>query len=392
MEIRPVEESEFDQYKRIISLAFGLTRERDESWPREEMDFSTTRALFVNKQMKAVMQILPFELWLGGAKVPMGGIGGVACAPESRRRGYVKKLIEHAPRDMRKKGFLLSCLYPFSYEFYRMFGWEHACDQKLYSFDPASLPLSPEPKSEMQPFSEKELPLVSRVYENFARTKSCSLVRDKKHWLQKVLKAGEYQLCSYLWKDSRGKVQGYIVYEIKSGDSGQEMRLRELVALSHEARCAIFRFLKSHDTQTRKVEFSAPADDLSPAYFPNLRVETKLVPDFAARVVDLKDALERKNYPADLKGTALFKITDPAAPWNSGTWSLSVNAGAGQVKKTRKNHDFACDIQTFTRIYCGYIDLLQAAELGKLEVTNPRKLPKIIPYFAAPTPYMNDYF
>ena len=393
MEIRPIRKSEFDELKKVMMQAFVLTKERVNRWFTEDMDLSITRALFVDGRMKSVLTIYPFQVWFNARKIPMGGFSGVASPPESRRKGYTRKLMEYSLKDMKEKDFPISFLYPFSFDFYRKFGWEHASDWKMYSFDPKDLAEMPASKGEMLPFSKKELQLTNQVYNEFSKTKTCSLVRDKKHWLERVMASYERDKYSYLWKDSRGKVQGYIIYEIiDHGDFKRTVKVRELVALKHEARCAIFSFLRNHDSQAQKIEFRAPIDDPSAAYFANPRIDIKIVPAFMARIVDLITALESKKYPKELKGEVVFELNDKLGSWNDGTFSLAIEEGKGHAKRTNKKPDFSCDIKTFSQIYCGYIDLIQAASVGKLAVKNNNKLDKINKLFSEATPYLNDFF
>jgi len=393
MEIRPIKKSEFDELKRISRQAFVLNEERINRWFTKDFDLSRTRALFVDGQMESVLEIIPFQVWFNDRKIPMGGISGVASPPESRRKGYVRKLMEYSLNDMKEKGFPISTLYPFSFDFYRKFGWEHASDWRVYSFDPKDLGKMPDPKGEMLQFSEKELDSVNQAYNEFSKTKTCSILRAKKHWLERVMTSYEREMYSYLWSDYRGKVQGYIIYEIiDHGDFKRTVKVRELVVLNHEARCAILSFLRNHDSQAQKIEFRAPLDDPSLSYFVNPRIDIKIVPSFMARIVDLIKALESKSYSKELRDEAVFELVDTKASWNNGIFSLTVEEGKGRAKITNKEPDFSCDIKTFSQIYCGYIDLIQAATLGKLEIKNTNKLDKINNLFPQAIPYLNDFF
>jgi predicted acetyltransferase len=214
MKIRPIKKSEFDELKRISKQAFVLNEERIDRWFTKDFDLSRTRALFVDGRMQSVLEIIPFQVWFNDKKMPMGGISGVASPPESRRKGYVRKLMEYSLKDMKERGFPISTLYPFSFDFYRKFGWEHASDWRVYSFDPKDLGEIPVPKGEMLRFSEKELKSVNHAYNEFSKTKTCSILREKKHWLERIMKSYEREMYSYLWRDYRGRVQGYIIYEI----------------------------------------------------------------------------------------------------------------------------------------------------------------------------------
>ena len=62
-----------------------------------------------------------------GQKVHIGGIGGVATRPDSRRRGYASIAIEAAVQTMRDHDaaqFALLFCEPHNFEFYRSRGWQ----------------------------------------------------------------------------------------------------------------------------------------------------------------------------------------------------------------------------------------------------------------------------
>lgn len=62
--------------------------------------------------MLSVLTNRRFELYVDGARIPMGGIAGVASPPEHRRRGNVGKLLVECLRETREQGMPLSGLTP----------------------------------------------------------------------------------------------------------------------------------------------------------------------------------------------------------------------------------------------------------------------------------------
>jgi predicted acetyltransferase len=110
------------------------------------------------------------------------------------------------------------------------------------------------------------------------------------------------------------------------------------------------------------------------------------------RIIDMKKAFEFKRYSPELKGEVVFKVEDQLAPWNDGTFSLVVEKGEARLNKTSKLYQFSCDIRTISQIYCGYLDLIQAANIGQLTIKNNTDLLKINKYFRESTPYMSDRF
>jgi predicted acetyltransferase len=50
------------------------------------------------------------------------------------------------------------------------------------------------------------------------------------------------------------------------------------------------------------------------------------------RIVDVQQALEGRGYNGD--GRLTFALSDDLCPWNTGTWELSAEGGAGRVKRS----------------------------------------------------------
>ncbi len=394
MDIRPVTRDEFDDYRQLFARSFFMTQERADSFAylEKDMDLSRTRVLFHNKRMMSLVQIIPFQVWFNDIKIPMGGLATLLTSPENRRQGYTRKMLEYSLKDMKENGFAISVLYARLLDLYRRFGWEVASKFEYYSFHPDHLAEMPDIKGEIIPFDEKQIELVNAVYDKFAKTKTCMVMRDEKHWIKRVL--GKY---SYLWKNSKHEIEGYITYDLTPTEGGWKADVRELITLTHEARCGIFAFLKKLLPQIVKITFKVPIDDLSFSYFSNFSnpapgVETKIGPGFMLRIIDLKKAFESKRYSPELKGHVVFRIEDQLAPWNDGTFNLMVENGEASLNKTSKLCQFSCDIRTISQIYCGYFDLIQAAQIGQLTIKDNTNLLKINNYFRESTPYMSDRF
>jgi predicted acetyltransferase len=126
MEIRNIRRKELNRFREIITQAFVLAPHQVEHYLGDDLDLSVTRAVFRDGQMKSALQLLPGKVWFNQKAIPMGRIAWVATPPEERRRGYVHHLMEHCIEEMRQRQFPISILFPFSFEYYRKFGYEHA--------------------------------------------------------------------------------------------------------------------------------------------------------------------------------------------------------------------------------------------------------------------------
>src|SRR2546421_6453380 len=122
MEIRVITAEHLEEYRHIVSHSFerGMACEMT----AEELEGTERFGVFEGGRLQASMRILPFEMFFGEERRPCGGIAGVACEPAARGRGYAGALLDRSLELMRERGQYLSSLWPFSFAYYRKFGWE----------------------------------------------------------------------------------------------------------------------------------------------------------------------------------------------------------------------------------------------------------------------------
>ena len=395
LEIRAIQSSEYDLFRQTVIDALFITESSIDRFTHltRDMDLSTTRALFIDGSMVSALRLIPFEVTFGNAAMPMAGISMVTTPPEHRKHGYMRYMIEAILHEMQERGFVISCLHTSSINLYRRFGWDVSSNILEYSLTPDQIAEQPKTDGRIVRFGIDGVEKVSRVYKTFAKTKTCEIVRDKDHWSRHVLLPDRH---CYLYENSRGEVEGYLIYEIVD-QSLPRIRsfgadVKEIIALSHEARCAMFTLMKGLLPQIQRIFFRVPSNDPCLYYFSNRRVEAKLLPGFMARIVDVKKAFEMRQYAPDVVGKVVFDVKDSILPSNHDRFILEVEGGKGHVKRTNKNAHFSCDINTLTQIFCGHLDLVQALGIGRILTSDVGQIATANRLFSGSTPYMHDWF
>lgn len=119
----------------LVQFAFQQRLTSDQLEQRKKTFRPEQQWGFFDEQGKllSVLGLLPLEAWFQGKKLALGGIGGVATWPEARRQGCVGRLLSHALETMRKNGQSVSMLHPFSFPFYKKYGYEQTIDRKKYT-------------------------------------------------------------------------------------------------------------------------------------------------------------------------------------------------------------------------------------------------------------------
>ena len=78
-----------------------------------------------------------------GSNITTLAIGGVGTAPEYRRNGCVRAMFEEILPKAKENGWAVSILHPFSFSYYRKFGYEKVSDHVLLSFPITALDFLP---------------------------------------------------------------------------------------------------------------------------------------------------------------------------------------------------------------------------------------------------------
>jgi predicted acetyltransferase len=395
LEIRAIRSNEYDLFRQTVIDALFITESSIDRFTHlsRDMDLSTTRALFIDGSMVSALCLIPFEVTFGNAAMPMAGISMVTTPPERRKHGYMRYMIEAILHEMQERGFVISCLHTSSINLYRRFGWDVSSNILEFSLTPDQIAEQPKTDGRIVRFGIDSVEKAARVYKTFAKTKNCEIVRDKDHWSRHVLLPDRH---CYLCENSRGEVEGYLIYEIFD-QSLPRIRsfgadAKEFIALSHEARCAMFTLMKGLLPQIQSIVFRVAPNDPCLYYFPNRRVEAKLLPGFMARIIDVKKAFEMKQYAPDVVGKVVFDVKDSILPSNHDRFMLEVEGGRGHVKRTKKNAHFSCDINTLSQIFCGHLDLVQALGIGKIVTPDIGKIATANRLFSELAPYMHDWF
>ncbi|NMP07507.1 GNAT family N-acetyltransferase [Paenibacillus polymyxa] len=358
MEIRQLQREEFEAAIGLSQYAFQFTMTpEDLEKAKKKFKPEQTWGIFDGPDLNAKLTLLPLQVYIHGQVFDMGGIAGVATWPEKRRGGMVSRLLTHALEEMKTAGQSLSFLHPFSFAFYRKFGWETYTEYKKYVIPidkfPAKLKTEGIVKRDIKNISE-----LDQVYQSYASRFNGTLVRDKAWWQERILNENYRTVVYYT---DAGDPQGYALYKIED----KQLNCDELVYENETARRALWTYFANHDSMITQGKFIyVPADDNLPFLLDDPRIQQETVPYFMGRIVDAVAFVER--YPFEQIGeeTSLtLHLTDRHAPWNEGVWRLTITTeGQGHLARVDTSNlsendtvaDLELGIQSLTTLMLGY--------------------------------------
>jgi predicted acetyltransferase len=366
VEIREYGPEEEERASYIGRQAFAHGSRGGSSWMADpNCPTLTSLGVYDEGGMQARLNIIHYQVHLGAdVVVPMGGIGGVACLPASRGKGYVGALLTVTLERMRDLGMAISSLYPFSWDFYHRYGWEWVGLTRNYSVPTRVLKPSAETEK-VRASTPADRAKIEACYTEFAKRYRGMLAREEKRWNDILKDTDENFTFTFLYEHD-GKPEAYLSYH---GGTGDETHLNEFIALTPRARRAMLGLLRRHEMQTRKFTWHSPGDDTLYHQLCHDDVETKLFPTTQGRIVDVQRALGAWKTTSEApQGGVNIKVADEHAPWNAGVWRVEIEAGQATVKRTDAPPNVSLSIQALSQAYYGTPTVAEIRDAEHIEV------------------------
>lgn len=355
----------------VAAIAFpNLTHEHwTDSFTMVTEVFGTRFLLIVEDEGQIVSTLIcqPMPVYVNGGLVSHASTGAVATIPEARNRGCAGVMMAECVRLLRKEKVSLSSLWPFSFEYYRKYGWEIGAEVRGYSA-PAEVFAKLGDASTTREAEDGDLQQVRRVYDGWAQGYNCLTQRSDVWWdrvvpFRMLPKEAEQGTIVHL---TRGKIDGYAAYRINDGEQ-KSATVLELAFMQAEHRRDMLARLAAIVPEGI-ISFNAPRDDLFMQEIPNPRlIKAGLNASFQLRVTDPPRALECLEIEEDVSGRITFSITDPVFKegWEFG---IAVDGGEVELTKPDRNRALEMDVMTFARLYSGYLSPFDAVDLGKVKL------------------------
>ncbi|MDR1563663.1 MAG: GNAT family N-acetyltransferase [Oscillospiraceae bacterium] len=371
----------------VQSIESNPPSSADEHWQERYVAFDDAG------KMISTMAVIPLTAYFDGHEVPINGIGDVATLPNYRRGGAIRQSFVLALADMYERGDVFSYLYPFSYYFYRKFGYETACETVWWRIPLAGIPKYGtshtfemyEPNSDISAFEE--------AYKLFAEPINLMLKRDEVLWKRRVTGFSPYNSnqWSFVCRDATGAPKGYFIYQAETLHSKKHMVLRDFAFADYNALCAMLELLASFASQYEFADIPLPPHISLTCLSPELHYEhlaRKLSFIGMLRVVNIEKALRLAKFKGS--GRAVIAVEDASLPQNTGVYAISFGGGETEVELTEEAPDLETDIQNFSRLLIGGLDLAATELIPKIKINgNIENLEKI---FYRKKLWINDYF
>lgn len=389
MEINFVSEIYKESIKHVLNYCFHGAPNIGEFFIKEIYTPENCLGCFDEDRLVGLLYIYPYDMYFNKDIVAMGGIGVVSTLPEYRHYHCASNMLVKSLEIMKDRGYAFSALAPFSYSFYRKYGWELGFSSKKYIIPIEELKGLGTGKGQFRPLTLEDRDNIGQVYKTSIAKYNGAIDRDRENWEFRLKEIGKNRNYGYGYSRRGNELDGYIFFTMNGG----VFHVHEMIYDSLETKLELLRFIYNHSAQVKEVNWQVPLDDNTMLLLQNPRIEQKIEPGMMIRVVDVVEVLKSYKYPDLYKGSFTINVTDQWAPWNNGTFRVAIEQGGVVVSKTDDTAaDISCNIDAFSQFILGYIGLGEAIELGKATVHNLQVIDELKTIFNEHVTYMTDNF
>lgn len=307
---------------------------------------ATARGAYATTQRASALPadhpVATFTEWtgslnIGRALVDVHQISDVTVRPTHRRRGLLRRLMTDSLTHAHGMGLPIAALTASEATIYGRFGFGPAVfvEQVELRVD-GDFRLTTGLRGTVELLDPAHLDdVTTSVFERFHRLQTGSIARfPADHGLHlgaidETRREPDDRLRAAAHWDDEGTIDGYVTWV--AGEQSGEVRVKDFITCTEEARLALWHFLGSLDLiRTVHAHGMRVGDPLPWSLADRRRYRTKAVSDFIwLRVLDTPAVLMARDYVHD--GAVALRVLDPLG-FAEGCWRLEVRDGAASVE------------------------------------------------------------
>lgn len=380
---------------RMVAFSGAMHADLDDVEPEDGVPDDHRLVAVDQGRVVGHLGVWPFRQSFGGRPVPMGGVAGATVAHHLRGRGVGSRLLAAGLDLMAERGLVLSSLYPSLPLPYRRWGWEVAGDhvrRRLLLRDLLALPPRPDDVV-LRPYVDDDLAAVVAVHDAVTRTEPGGLVAGRR-WLRRAFRTDPDDPEFAVVAERDGEVVGASLAAKESTTApgmAFDLQVMRLFGVDWPVELALWHDLAGHHSVAEWATVnSRPADPLLfalPRALPGPDPSSHV---WMSRLVDAPAAVAARGWPAVRAGVP-FALRDPRVPANDGHFVLEARDGEAALVPGGPGR-VGVDIGTLSALWTGFVTPDAMARMGRLPGADPTDVEVLAALFAAPTPYLRDYF
>lgn len=335
--------------------------------------------------------------WYGGRSVPCAGVSGVGIDPAYRGSGACKALLIETLRELARERLPMASLYASTQRLYRSVGFEQSGTRIQYSVPMSALDssLRGDKKLRNYPVTRVRNPdphLLDKVTNSRGQRGNGCLKRTPGLWERIIEPIGGDSTTTYLLGDPAAP-EGFITLMLRKRSTGHPAPLvaSDWVAETPSALKRMLLLIQDHRSMCDPFVWHGGPQDPILLSASEQACEMKEPLWTLNRIVTLPTAFEQRGYPKGLSTELHFGIRDDFIPENSGSWTVRIEDGRGQVTQGGPG-SIKCTIDALVPLYTSMFGCSQLASMGRIHCEDPAQVAAADLAFSGPAPWTAETF
>jgi predicted acetyltransferase len=353
----------------------------------DELGHGNFRVLLDGGNVAGGLAVYPAAQYFGGQVIPSALIAAVAVDVSQRGRGYGLRLMQEVLQECADAGYVLSTLYPEVFGIYLATGYGPGGHRVCWAAPPAAFATCAG-RDTLQEIDDSAWSGMARLYHERALGENGLLLRHPV--LVKRLLDIEPATCVLQGARGSSGLEAYLIGELDKEGDAPCLHLRDWHWTTKVGFTRSCRWLA---TQTGLQEIRWMGGPVDPAARllggPGLRVVSH--ERWLLRLLDARQALLNRIWPAEVNGTVAFSILDPLLAENATPFAIRLEQGAPELVSPVGHDCIEGDVSSISSLYTGMLSASALADCGR--ITGPRRVLELLDKaFAGTDPWMVDYF
>lgn len=294
---------------------------------------------FSNDTLAAQLIDREYQSYFGGAAVSTAGIASVNVAAESRGQGALTHLFAKALPEAKRRGAVISTLFPTAPGIYRRFGYEVIADYVTVSVPTSVLAgVASAQGVTTRRATAADVEDVREIYDRWAIEQNGPLTRrgvsfpaDPQTYLDGFTGVT-------VAEDASG-VCGYASWTRGAGYGEQaKIAVTDLLARRPAGYRALLRMVGSFASVAPMTQLDTSGADLARLFVPSLHWQLVGSAPYMLKILDVPEALSARRYPAALSVHLTFALENDLLRDNNGAYAVHVAGGRARCEPADGSH------------------------------------------------------
>lgn len=347
--------------KKFIDQAEGKAPRTEEAWGAYDENGVMTSSLLVYHHHQM----------FDGKNIDCGEINMVSSLPEARVSGNIRALIKAVFSEFIEQNFVFSTLHPFSFSFYRKFGYEMSCSALRQEFPVTELSNYICTYHVKMAETDEDMSVMRKLYEAFIKNKNLGLIRPDREW-QLVPDNGhgdgpfgKKNYYRYIFSDNKGVPHAHLVFSYQNSKEHfmvGTLTVSDISYDSPEAFKNILGFIYRLRANCVNISLRLPNEIDMATLVQNPDKVTRSLSSFnMARILNVKKALALMKHPEG-NGSYSINVIDAFLAANDGVFCVTyVDGKAVSVEYSNGGSaDLTVGVNVLCQMVLGLIDLEMA--------------------------------